>query len=237
MGSAVAKSFAEEGANVVVADIDHGGGEATVNEIRRAGGDAAFIRTDVSNTDNVQAMVAATVQRFGKLDILYNNAGIQLHGRDARAHELLEEVWDRTMAVNLRGLWLCSKYGAAAMLEKTGGSIIQVASPTGLSGCAPGYTAYSTSKGGVIALTRVMAIDYAPFNIRVNAIVPGATETPLIAELLTDEQTRANLIAMTPLGRLGTPQDMTGLAVFLASDDSAFCTGGIYMADGGLTAR
>jgi len=161
---------------------------------------------------------------------------VQLHGQDARAHELSEEVWDRTYAVNLRGVWLCSKYAIPLMLKQGGGSIIHVASPTGMLGCAPGYTAYSSSKGGVFGLTRVMAADYARDNIRVNAIVPGAMETPLIAELLTDQQTRQNLAALMPLGRLGQPEDVVGLALFLASDESRFCTGGIYMVDGGLTA-
>jgi NAD(P)-dependent dehydrogenase (short-subunit alcohol dehydrogenase family) len=122
------------------------------------------------------------------------------------------------------------------MLERGGGSVINVASPTGLSGCAPGYTAYSSSKGGVIALTRVMAIDYARENIRVNAIVPGPMDTPLIAELLADERKRASIVSLAPLGRLGKPDDIAGLAVFLASEESSYCTGGLYMADGGVTA-
>jgi len=161
---------------------------------------------------------------------------VELHGQDARAHELSAETWDRTHAINLRSVWLCSKYAIPPMLEHHGGSIIHVASPTGLYGCAPGYTAYSASKGGVVALTRVMAADYARDNIRVNAIVPGTTDTPMIAPLLEDEGVRARLMALSPMGRLGRPDDVAGLAVFLASDESAYCTGGIYMADGGLTA-
>jgi len=236
MGRAVAERFANEGARVVIADVNAAAGESAVKDIQRAGGGAHFIRADVSSSAEVQALVAQTVQRWGEIDVLYNNAAIQLHGKDRRAHELPEDIWDRTMSINLRGVWLCSKFAIPAMLERGRGSIIHVASPTGLRGCAPGYTAYSTSKGGIIALTRVMAIDYARLNIRVNAIVPGATETPLIAELLGDESTRARLAAMAPLGRLGTAQDVAGLAVFLASDESAYCTGGIYAADGGLTA-
>jgi NAD(P)-dependent dehydrogenase (short-subunit alcohol dehydrogenase family) len=122
------------------------------------------------------------------------------------------------------------------MLKQKGGSIINVASPTGMIGCAPGYTAYSSSKGAVFALTRVMAADYAQDGIRINALVPGATETPLIEELLADEETRQQLSALSPLGRLGRPEDVVGLAIFLASDEAGFCTGGVYMADGGLTA-
>jgi NAD(P)-dependent dehydrogenase (short-subunit alcohol dehydrogenase family) len=236
MGQAVAKGFAREGAKVVVADVNSGDGQATVAAIRQAEGEAIFVRADVSKPAEVEALAAAAVEQYGRIDILYNNAAIQLHGQDARAHELSEEVWDRTYAINIRGVWLCSKYVIPVMLAQGGGSIIQVASPTGLTGCAPGYTAYSSSKGGVIALTRVMAVDYARDGIRVNAIVPGATETPLIAELLANEHTRQALAAMSPIGRLGRPEDVVGLAIFLASDESGFCTGGIYMADGGLTA-
>ena len=236
MGRAVAKGFAQEGAKVVVVDINSANGEAVVAEIQRAGGEALFVRTDVSKAAEVEAMVTRAAGQYQRVDILYNNAAVQLHGQDARAHELSEEVWDRTYAVNLRGVWLCSKYAIPLMLKQGGGSIIHVASPTGMLGCAPGYTAYSSSKGGVFGLTRVMAADYARDNIRVNAIVPGAMETPLIAELLTDQQTRQNLAALMPLGRLGQPEDVVGLALFLASDESRFCTGGIYMVDGGLTA-
>ena len=236
MGRAAAERFAQEGARVVVAEINSADGEATVAAIRRSGGEAIFVHTDVSQPADVEAMVGAAVERYGGVDVLYNNAAVQLHGQDARAHELSLEIWDRTQAINLRGVWLCSKYTIPVMLDRGGGSIIHAASPTGLTGCAPGYTAYSSSKGGVIALTRVMAIDYARDNIRVNAIVPGATETPLIADMLADEQTRARLTARTPLGRLGTAEDVAGLALFLASDEARFCTGGLYMVDGGFTA-
>jgi NAD(P)-dependent dehydrogenase (short-subunit alcohol dehydrogenase family) len=236
MGEAVAKGFAREAARVVVTDINTANGETTVAAIQAAGGEAIFVRADVSKAADIEAMVSAAVERYGRIDILYNNAAIQLHGQDARAHELSEEIWDRTYAVNVRGVWLCSKYTIPVMLAHGGGSIMHVASPTGLTGCAPGYTAYSSSKGGVIALTRVMAVDYARDNIRVNAIVPGATDTPLIKELLANEHTRQALAALSPMGRLGRPEDVVGLAIFLASDEAGFCTGGIYMADGGLTA-
>ena len=236
MGKAVALRFAREGAQVVVAEIHAAGGKATVEAIRRAKGQAIFVTTDVSQENEVKAMVTTTMEQYSRIDILYNNAAVELHGQDARAHELSAETWDRTHAINLRSVWLCSKYAIPPMLEHHGGSIIHVASPTGLYGCAPGYTAYSASKGGVVALTRVMAADYARDNIRVNAIVPGTTDTPMIAPLLEDEGVRARLMALSPMGRLGRPDDVAGLAVFLASDESAYCTGGIYMADGGLTA-
>jgi NAD(P)-dependent dehydrogenase (short-subunit alcohol dehydrogenase family) len=161
---------------------------------------------------------------------------VQLHGRDARAHELPEDVWDRTYAINIRGAWLCAKHGIPALLARGGGAIINIASPTGMLGCAPGYTAYSSSKGAMFGLTRVMAADYARDNIRVNAIVPGATETPLIAEMLADPRQRAELHALSMFGRLGKPEEVAAMAVFLASDEAVYCTGGTYMVDGGLTA-
>ena len=237
IGRAIAMGYAREGARVVVADINAATGEATTAEILDGGGEALFVSTDVSRTADVQGMVTAAVEQYGKIDILVNNAAVQLFGQDARVHELTEAVWDRTHAINLRGSWLCSKYVIPEMLKQGGGVIINVSSPTGLSGCAPGYTAYSASKGGVFALTRVMAVDYARDNIRVNALVPGTTVTPLTEEvLLGDEAFYADRVALMPVGRLGKPEDVVGLAVFLASDEASFCVGGIYMVDGGMTA-
>lgn len=236
MGLAVAKAYAREGAKVVIAERTPADGEAAVASIRAAGGEALFVQTDVAKGAEVEAMVAQAVQHFGGVDVLYSNAAVQLVGQDARAHEVSEEVWDRTYNVNIRGVWLCAKYAIPAMLQRGGGSIINVASPTGLVGCAPGYTAYSSSKGAVYGLTRVMAADYARDQIRVNALVPGATVTPLTKEIFADDATREGLINATPLGRLGQPEDVVGLAIFLASDESAYCTGGSYMVDGGLTA-
>lgn len=236
MGRAAALRFAQEGAKVVVAELNADDGQATAATIRERGGDALFVRVDVAQASAVQSMVEQAVKQYGRIDVLYNNAAVQLHNQDARAHELSEEIWDRTHAVNLRGLWLCAKYVLPVMLGQHAGSIINAASPTALSGCAPGYTAYSSSKGGVIALTRVMAVDYARDTIRVNAIVPGATETPLISALLADDETRARLVANVPMGRLGTVEDVAELVLFLASDESRFCTGGVYPVDGGQTA-
>lgn len=236
MGRAVVEGYAREGARVVVAEINPSHGEDAVATIRQAGGEAIFVKTDVSKAAEVEALAAAAIKAFGGVDILYSNAAVQLHGKDARAHELTEEIWERTYNINIRGVWLCAKYVIPSMLQRGGGSIINVASPTGMLGCAPGYTAYSSSKGAVYGLTRVMAADYARDQIRVNAVVPGATETPLTAELFADEKTRQGLINSTPLGRLGKAEDVVGLAIFLASDESRYCTGGYYMVDGGLTA-
>jgi NAD(P)-dependent dehydrogenase (short-subunit alcohol dehydrogenase family) len=237
IGQAIARGYAHEGAKVVVADLNSVAGEAAVAEIRAAGGEALFVPTDVAQTAAVERMVSTAVEHFGRIDILVNNAAVQLFGQEARAHELTEEAWDRTHSVNLRGAWLCAKYTIPVMLRQGGGVIINVASPTGLTGCAPGQTAYSSSKGGMFALTRVMAIDYARDNIRVNALVPGTIVTPLTEAVLADPAFRANREELMPLGRLGKPEDVVGLAVFLASNEASFCTGGFYMVDGGMTAK
>ena len=236
LGKATALRFAQEGAKVVVAEINEANGSATAAAIRQSQGIAEFVQTDISQEESIKALVAATIKRFSRIDVLFNNAAVLFHKHDARAHELSTEIWDKTHTTNLRGVWLTSKYVIPWMLQQGGGSIIHLASPTGMSGCAPGLTAYSSSKGGVIALTRVMAVDYAKDNIRVNAIVPGTMDTPMNADLLSNAQSRERLVQMAPAGRLGTADDISGLAVFLASEDSRYCVGGLYMVDGGLTA-
>ena len=236
LGKAVAARFAREGARVIAADTDVQNGEAVARQSRSEGGDALFFRTDISDQDEVRKLVQYALDQHGHIDVLYNNAAILFHDRDARAHELSLEVWDTTMRVNLRGFFLCSKYVIPPMLEQGGGSIIHVGSPTGFLGCAPDLTAYSTSKGGVLGLTRVMAASYARDHIRVNSIIPGTMDTPMNSTILADDSTRRRLVEAVPMGRLGTAEDIAGLAVFLASDESAYCTGGIYACDGGLTA-
>jgi NAD(P)-dependent dehydrogenase (short-subunit alcohol dehydrogenase family) len=236
MGRAVAEGYARAGARVVLVEIDPARGEEAAAAIRAAGGDALFVRADVADGADVRRMVEAAVARYGRIDVLYNNAGVQMIGRDARAHELSDDVWERTLAVNLRGPWLCSKHVIPHMLRQGGGSIIHVGSPTGWLGCAPGYTAYSASKGGIVGLTRIMAVDYGRDQIRVNALVPGTTETPLIEGVLQQPGRRERLAAAIPLGRIGASEDVVGLAIFLAADESRFCTGGIFMVDGGMSA-
>lgn len=235
LGQAIAQRFAREGARVTIAEIDPATGEGTAAAIKAAGGEALFVKTDVAAEDQVQAMVQATLARYGRIDILVNNAAIIVYQKEARAHELTNEVWDRTMNVNLRGYWLCSKYVIPSMLKQGGGSIIFLASPTGMLGFTR-LTAYSASKGGTVGLMRAMAADYAPDHIRVNAIVPGTMDTPMNAEELSDPEIVKKYIAMAPAGRLGVGSDIAGMAVFLATDDADYCVGGIYMVDGGLTA-
>src|SRR6202049_2542174 len=234
IGRAIAERFGAEGAAVVVAEVDAKSGEAAAEAIR-GGGDALFVQTDVSDEAQVKAMTEKTLDRYGRIDILCNNAAILLVHEEAPAHELSNEAWDRTMAVNLRGYWLCSKYVIPAMLRARAGSIIHVASPTGLFGFTR-LTAYSTSKGGVVGLMRAMAADYAPDNIRVNAIVPGTIDTPMNAVELSDPEMRKHFAEIAPARRLGTPQDLAGIALFLASEDSDYCVGGFFTFDGGMSA-
>jgi NAD(P)-dependent dehydrogenase (short-subunit alcohol dehydrogenase family) len=235
IGKAVALRYAAEGARVVVAEINAETGCAAAREIQAAQGEAVFVPTDVAEEREVQAMVEATLKHFGRIDILFNNAAVLLYDKDTRLHELSTEVWERTLAVNLRGPWLCAKYVIPHMLNQGRGCIINLASPTGLRGYE-GLTAYSTSKGGIAALTRAMAADYSRYRIRVNAIVPGCMDTPMNAVRLSDEKMRQNRIAMTPSGRLGRGEDVVGLAVFLVSDEADYCVGGFYTVDGGLMA-
>jgi NAD(P)-dependent dehydrogenase (short-subunit alcohol dehydrogenase family) len=235
IGGAIAERFAREGAQVTIAEIDPVKGKATEVGIRQAGGDALFVETDMGSEEQIKAMVEATLARYGRIDILVNNAGILIAKKEARAHELTNEAWDRTMNVNLRGYWLCSKYVIPSMLKQGSGCIILMASPTGMLGF-PGITAYSTSKGGVFGLARAMAVDYALDHIRVNAIVPGTIDTPMNAEEFMVPGAREKWAAVAPVGRLGLGRDVAGLALFLASDDADYCVGGIYMVDGGQTA-
>ena len=232
LGRAVALGFSREGARVVACDLDEAQGADLVRTIKAAGGEASFVRADVSAEEDARKLATETLDHYGRIDVLYNNAAILLAQREARVHELEVAVWDRTLAVNLRGYFLCSKFVLPAMLKQGGGSIIHVGSPCGIRGFSP-LTAYSASKGGVIGLTRVMAASYAADKIRVNAIVPGTMDTQMNAG---DETLHRQLCADIPLGRLGTGEDLAGLAIFLASDESSYCTGSFYTCDGGLTA-
>ncbi len=236
LGRAIAGRFAHEGAIVVAADTNGLGGAELVQELERDGCEVIFIQTDVSNECEVKRLFDEVKARYQGVDVLYNNAAVLLYDRDSHADQLSVDAWDYVMSVNLRGSFLCMKYAVPSMLERGGGSIVFMGSPTGLCGCAPNLTAYSTSKAAVMGLARVAAAGYASKNIRVNAIVPGTMDTPMNHGVLSSQEARSQYSKAVPLGRLGTPQDIEGLAVFLASDDSAYCTGGLYMCDGGLTA-
>jgi 3-oxoacyl-[acyl-carrier protein] reductase len=236
LGHAVATRFAREGASVVAADINEADGSALVAQLKSEGLEAMFVRTDVSQECDVKALYDVTFSCYGRVDVLHSNAAVLLPERDLPIHEISLETWDYVMNVNLRGAFLCAKYAASSMLQNGGGSVIFLGSPTGLVGCAPALTAYSTSKAGIMGLTRVMAAAYARKNIRVNSIIPGTMDTPMNAYILADPAIREQYREAVPVGRLGTPKDIEGIALFLASDESSYCTGGLYMCDGGLTA-
>jgi NAD(P)-dependent dehydrogenase (short-subunit alcohol dehydrogenase family) len=236
LGRGVAARFAREGAMLVAADTNERDGSALVDELKEQGRNAIFVHTDVSKECEVKRLFQTTLARYERVDVLYNNAAILVYDSDSPVHELSLETWDHVMGVNLRGSFLCAKHALPSMLKQGGGSIVYLGSPTGPSGCAPKLTAYSTSKAAIMGLTRVMAAAYARNSICVNSIVPGAMDTPMNGYVLGDNDSREKYREEVPLGRLGTPADIEGPAVFLASDESAYCTGGLYMCDGGLTA-
>jgi NAD(P)-dependent dehydrogenase (short-subunit alcohol dehydrogenase family) len=230
-----AEAFVREGAIVGLIDRNEAGLEAAVAEL----GKAAFaLPTDVTKEASVEAAFAEMKRRHNRLDVLYTCAAVQLIGEDAPVHELDADVWDRTHMVNLRGVFLSCKYGVRLMIEaRNGGSVINCGSPTGLTMSGAGWHAYSSSKAGVMGLTRVMAADLAQYGIRVNGIVPGTIATTLTQPLIDNPVTKAHLESLHPIGRIGTPADMAGIAVFLASDDSKFATGGHFHVDGGISFR
>jgi len=235
LGRAVAQRFAREGASVIAADIDEREGEALVQILKGEGLEARFVATDISDENSVKQLMSAATREYGRIDILYNNAAVLCSEQEGLLHEMKSESWNYILGINLSGPFYCSKYAIPSMLKNGGGSIIHTGSPTGLTGCAPMLPAYSVSKGGIAALTLVMAAAYAPHNIRVNSIVPGTMDTPMNRYILNDPQTREAFRRDVPLGRLGKPEDIEGIAVFLASDESSYCTGSTYMCDGGLT--
>jgi NAD(P)-dependent dehydrogenase (short-subunit alcohol dehydrogenase family) len=235
IGRAAALAFASAGARVVVADVAREAGERTVGEIRAAAGDAIFVACDVSRAPEVEAMVAEAVATYGRLDCAFNNAGIGL--TYTPLHELDEERWQRILAVNLTGVWLCMKYEIRQMLTQGGGAIVNTASIDGLSGAA-GLADYVASKHGVVGLTRTAALEYATRGIRVNAVCPGMIRTPMVeAGIRERPELEARLIAQEPVGRLGTPEEIAAAAVWLCSDAASFVTGHAMPVDGGFLAR
>lgn len=235
MGRVAAVLFAAEGARVVVADHDAELGEETVAMIAAGGSESAFVRADVSNAAQVEAMVGFTMERYGRLDVLYNNAGI-FPADDGAPTTTSEATWDRVMDVNLKGVWLGCKFGIPALLASGGGSIVNVASFVALMGAATSQVAYTASKGGVLSMTREIAVEYARQGIRANALCPGPIATPMLEQLLSDPDRRHRRLVHIPMGRLGQPEELAKAALFLASDDSSFMTGSALVVDGGITA-
>jgi NAD(P)-dependent dehydrogenase (short-subunit alcohol dehydrogenase family) len=235
MGKIAASVFAREGAAIVVADVSDDAGNETAREIESAGGRAHYVRADVSNAAEAEHMIAAATERFGGLHVLYNNAGI-FPADDGSVTETPEATWDRVMAINLKGVFFGCKYGIPAMLASGGGSIINVASFVALMGAAAPQIAYTASKGGVLAMTREIAVEFARKGIRANALCPGPIETPLLQELLADPVRRERRLVHIPIGRFGRPEEIARAALFLASDDSSLMTGAALVVDGGITA-
>ena len=235
MGQVASVLFAREGARIVVADFSEAGGVETVTAVEAAGGEAAFVKVDVANADQCEAMIEFAMTRFGALNVLYNNAGI-FPADDGGTTETPEPTWDRVMEVNLKGVWLGCKYGIPAMLASGGGSIVNVASFVALMGAATAQIAYTASKGGVLAMTREIAVEYGRQNIRANSLCPGPIATPMLEELMSDPARKARRLVHIPMGRLGQADELAKAALFLASDESSFMTGAQLVVDGGITA-
>lgn len=233
IGRGIAVRFAREGAAVVVLDVDQAGAAETMAQAA-TGGETLAIAADVSRADDVRRAMDAVAARWGRLDVLVNNAGIfWAHRGDTLVTEMEEDIWDRVLAVNLKSVYLCCRHGIPMMAA--GGSIINIASIAGLIGRDTAQ-AYVAAKGGVIALTRTLAVHYSPRGIRANAILPGRVDTPLVVGDYATPEEREAFAQAHPLGRFGTPNDIAGLALYLASDDASWVTGAQYVIDGGYTA-
>jgi NAD(P)-dependent dehydrogenase (short-subunit alcohol dehydrogenase family) len=235
MGMVAARLFVAEGARVVLTDVSDEAGEEVAASIRSRGGDATFVHADVSQEADARAMVERTVAIYGRLTVLYNNAGVML-ADDGSVDTTDEAIWDTTLAINVKGVAHGCKYGIPAMIDAGGGSIVNVASFVAWMGAATSQTAYTASKGAVLAMTREIAVEYARKGVRCNALCPGPIDTPLLAELLADPGRRQRRFVHIPLGRLGKAEELAKAALFLASDESSYMTGASLVVDGGITA-
>ena len=234
IGRATALTFAREGAKLIVADMNADGGHQTVHMITENGGEAIFVKTDVSKAVEVQALISKTVETYGRLDCAHNNAGIS-GGLSARTAEYPEETWHQVIVVNLTGVWLCMKYELQQMRTQGGGAIVNTASVAGLIG-SRGLAAYVASKHGVVGLTKTAALEYAQQGIRVNCVCPGVLQTPMTERALRDPARQAQ-IAARPMGRVGTPEEVAETVVWLCSDAASFVTGHTMTIDGGMVAQ
>ncbi len=235
MGKVASHLFAREGAKVVLTDIADEAGEAVAAAIRDGGAQAAYVHADVSRASDAEAMVRFAVDTFGGLTILYNNAGV-FPERDGSVTQTPEEVWDLTIGINLKSVYLGCRYGIPAMIESGGGAIVNVASFVALMGAATPQIAYTASKGGVLSMTREIAVEFARRGVRANALCPGPIETPLLKELLADPARRQRRLVHIPMGRFGQAEEIAKAALFLASDESSYMTGAALVVDGGITA-
>jgi NAD(P)-dependent dehydrogenase (short-subunit alcohol dehydrogenase family) len=234
IGRAAVRAFSREGARVVVVDADERAGRAVVDEITRQGGAARFTRADVSRAADAQAMIAFAEAEFGALHVLFNNAGI-FPDADGSVVDTDEAVFDHVIAVNLKGVFLGCKYGIPALLRAGGGAIINTASFVAVMGSATSQSAYTASKGGVLAMTREMAVEFARRGIRANALCPGPVNTPLLQSLLADPAARARRLVHLPMGRLAEPEEVAAAALYLASEESSYVNGATFLVDGGTT--
>lgn len=237
IGRASAKALAAEGARVAIGDVDEAEGERAAQEIRDGGGEATFARTDVTSLEDLQALVRGAVERWGGLDVMFNNVGVAIGGS---AGEMSEEDWDRVIDVNLSGVWRGMRAAIPEMLRAGGGSIVNTSSVQGHVGFV-GWSGYAASKGGVDALTRQAAVEYAPRGIRVNAVVPGTILTAMNEGILREADDPDALMnewkSMHPIGRIGMPEEVAAAVVFLASDESSFVTGESLRVDGGMIVK
>jgi NAD(P)-dependent dehydrogenase (short-subunit alcohol dehydrogenase family) len=234
IGRATALTFAREGAKLVIADMNEEGGQQTVHMLTEQGGEAIFVRTDVSKAVEVQALISTVVETYGRLDCAHNNAGISGGGR-ARTAEYAEDTWHQVITVNLTGVWFCMKYEIPQMLSQGSGAIVNTASVAGLIG-GRGLAAYVASKHGVVGLTKTAALEYAQQGIRVNCVCPGVIQTPMTERALSDPELKAQITAR-PIGRVGTPEEVAEAVVWLCSDAASFVTGHTMTVDGGYVAQ
>jgi len=237
MGRAACLRFAQEGAKVVAADLVEPAGRETVQMVERAGGRSIFVACDVSKEKDCQKLIQEGVKAFGRIDVLYNNAGI-FPEKDHSVIDTEEAIWDKVFAVNVKGVAFVCKYGIPELLKAGGGSVINIASFVALVGCSVPQDAYTASKGAVIALTKSLAVQFGPKGVRSNAICPGPIETPLLMEWLFKEpKEKAKRLNRIPMGRFGKTEDIVNLALYLASDESSWTNGAAMVADGGITSN
>ncbi len=237
IGRATAAEFAGRGVNVMIGDLDVEGGEETVGLVREIGCDASFVKTDVSQSQEVEMLVAATVDQFGQLDYGFNSAGAVKPHLEAISptHEYPEENFDQIIAVNLKGVWLCVKHEVREMLTRGGGAIVNASSALGLVGL-PNLSGYVASKHGVVGVTKTAALEYADHGIRVNAVCPGYIQTPMTQARLEEPEAKEQIQALHPIGRVGQPEEVAKAVVWLCSDSASFVTGHAMAIDGGWTA-
>ena len=235
MGRVAARMFAAEGARVVVVDVSAEAARSVADEVTAVGGQAIAVVADVSKEADAKRMVDETIAAYGRVDILYNNAGIMPEA-DHSVIDTSVEDWDRVMAVNVRGVFLGCKYAIPKMVEQGSGSIINISSFVALMGCSNPQDAYTASKGAVLALTKSLAVQFAPKGVRTNAICPGPVETPLLMDwLVKDEEAKRIRLARNPTGRFGKPEEIVHMAIYLASDESRWTNGAAMVVDGGIT--